>query len=145
MNVQKSIEKALSIVIDFSEMEIMETLAVVVANHKRSTSSSDDAMQVDVNIPALPHFLALCVKSPTSSAALRQAIRRYLTDGDSLLCILQVVDSWFTSWAYKEVKLFPSNKVLAKNEFGVLVVKPETHDKVDSELDTLPSLRNVGF
>lgn len=145
--IQSSIEQAFSTVLDLPESEILETLAYVVANHRKSRSLSGDAMQVDppnstiAGMPSLPQFLSLCVRYSTSAPALRIALRRYLSDADDLQCILEVLDNWILVWKSKEVKLLPSKKALGKNEFGVLTVL----NRQEGESDFLPPLNNVGI
>ncbi|KAL0070179.1 hypothetical protein AAF712_002669 [Marasmius tenuissimus] len=146
-----SITQSFSSVSDLQELEIVETLRYVLARHRHTqqpTASTDgDAMQVDSVTPiqddmsTLKEFLNLCLGYKVSPTPLRFALKRYMADVDDVACLLEVLDGWIAQWTSRELQLFPSKKLLDKNEHGVVVVKKETKK---AEL-SLPPLTEVLF
>ncbi|KAJ8087113.1 hypothetical protein PM082_005941 [Marasmius tenuissimus] len=146
-----SVVQSFSSVSDLQELEIVETLRYVLARHRHTqqpTASTDgDAMQVDFvtpiqdDMPTLKEFLNLCLGYKVSPTPLRFALRRYMADVDDVACLLEVLDGWIAQWTSRELQLFPSKKLLDKNEHGVVVVKKETKR---AEL-SLPPLTEVLF
>ncbi|KAK1220702.1 hypothetical protein PQX77_016528 [Marasmius sp. AFHP31] len=146
-----SIIQSFSSVSDLQELEIVETLRYVLARHRHTqqpTASTDgDAMQVDSvtpiqdDMPTLKEFLNLCLGYKVSPTPLRFALKRYMADVDDVACLLEVLDGWIAQWTSRELQLFPSRKLLDKNEHGVVVVKKE-NKKAESPL---PPLTEVLF
>lgn len=97
-------------VLDISEAELMETLQLIVASHRKSISAAGD-MQVDAgavsDVPSLPAFLALCIRYPTSPPALRLAIRDHLRDVDDTMVVLRVLEAWIKECTQRDAKLLP--------------------------------------
>ncbi|KAJ7601002.1 hypothetical protein C8J56DRAFT_911837 [Mycena floridula] len=136
----KSIEQAFTTVLDIPEPEIVETLAFVVAHYRQSKSA--DSMQIDSlpEIPALSDFLRLCVAYSSSHIPMRLAIRRYLSDGDDLVCILEILGNWMKILEGQEQKYLPSLKSLTNNEHGIPVVQDPGKK---AAAGGIPSLDNI--
>ncbi|KAJ3756420.1 hypothetical protein EV360DRAFT_47995 [Lentinula raphanica] len=130
-----SISLALTRVPDLREVEIVECLCFVLARHRHALrTTSLDAMQVDTtpdlndSTPSLLTFFNLILRYNFSPIPLRAALRRYLSDIDDVVCLLEVLDNWIGQWAGRDARLLPSNKALKKNELGIYVTKPEGKD-----------------
>jgi len=67
----------------------------------------------------------------------RAAFRRYFSDVDDVVCLLEVLDNWIGQWAGRDLRLLPSSKMMKKNEYGVLVLKP------DSTSSEVPSMMQI--
>ncbi|KAJ3884999.1 hypothetical protein GG344DRAFT_59887 [Lentinula edodes] len=123
----KSISLALTRVSDLQEAEIVECLCFVLARYRQARRpTSSDAMQIDSvpnmddDCPTLQAFLSLVLRYSYSPNPLRAAFRRYLSDVDDVICLLEVLNSWIGQWAGRDTRLLPSNKVVKQNELGVL-------------------------
>lgn len=53
-------------------------------------------MQVD-SVPTLQEGMKRCVRYPMIAAPLRVALRRYFMDPEDVVCVLEVLDQWFSS------------------------------------------------
>ncbi|KAJ4479070.1 hypothetical protein J3R30DRAFT_3473899 [Lentinula aciculospora] len=131
----KSICAALTRVSDLQEIEIVECLCYVLARYRQARRGvSVDAMQVDSapnmedDTPTLQAFLRLVLGYNLSLIPLRVAFRRYLSDVDDVVCLLEVLDAWVGQWAGRDTRLLPSNRMLKKNELGVLIMKSESQE-----------------
>lgn len=120
---------------DLQEVDVIECLCFVLARHRQAQRvASADAMQVDsassteTDVPSLADFLSLLLRSNFSPTSLRVAFRRYLSDVDDVVCLLEVLDSWMGQWAGRDLRFLPTNKMMKKNEHGVLVVKLDNKD-----------------
>ncbi|EJD53658.1 hypothetical protein AURDEDRAFT_180088 [Auricularia subglabra TFB-10046 SS5] len=87
---------------DVPETELLRLLKVVMAGPQKTKDK--DAMDVDSGahlgkMPQLPTFLSLCVSYPTSSQALRSAMREYLTQAEDIMTVLTVLDTWVGNWS----------------------------------------------
>ena len=116
---QEGIEIAFNKVLDLTEMEIVETLKVVLTHHRRcrppppkitSTSEVSDTMQVDLEVPpklsqstpitsssatlTLASYLHLVATYPTSRVPLLIAFRLYLQDPEDVTTLVQMLSSW---------------------------------------------------
>lgn len=157
---QKGIELAFNKVIDLTEIEIVETLRVVLANHRhipQSTSvpSSDvvNAMQVDSEppiptsqmtsthestCPALVSFLHLVTTYPMSRVPLLLSLLRYMQDPEDVTILLGILSDWIGKISKAEMdmgqsrKLIPGKKDLKKTKEGVWVVVGRKSEKAGS-------------
>ncbi|KAJ3908026.1 hypothetical protein F5879DRAFT_794504 [Lentinula edodes] len=144
----KSISLALTRVSDLQEAEIVECLCFVLARYRQARrATSSDAMQIDSvpgmdnECPTLQAFLSLVLRYSCSPNPLRAAFRRYLSDVDDVICLLEVLDSWIGQWAGRDTRLLPSNKMVKKNELGVYIM---TSESKDSSTD-IPSMLQITF
>ncbi|KAE9407182.1 hypothetical protein BT96DRAFT_874785 [Gymnopus androsaceus JB14] len=143
----KSITLALTHVTDLQEVDIVECLCFILARHRRTTSSN--AMQVDSSPsmdepPTLRAFLNLFLRYNFSAIPLRAAFRRYFSDVDDVVCLLEVLDNWIGQWAGRDLRLLPSSKMMKKNEYGILVLKPDsTSSEVPSMLQITTFLQSL--
>ena len=122
---QPLIELALGHVRDVTEDDLMSTLQHVVSHH-RSRASDGDAMQVDevgtgtgsmdTGVPTIPTFLSWCVTYKTSPSTLRMAIRKHLQDADDLVCLLEVIEGWISTWGARDVEMLPSSPPKKKQD-----------------------------
>jgi len=87
--------------------------------------------------PTLRAFLNLFLRYNFSTIPLRAAFRRYFSDVDDVVCLLEVLDNWIGQWAGRDLRLLPSSKMMKKNQYGVLVLKP------DSASSEVPSMLQV--
>ena len=87
-------------VLDIPENDVIMALKVVVSQHR---NNNDGSMQVDADTdtgpPTLPHFLSACVKYAMSPAALRLALHDHLREGEDIVCVLEVIESWISEHA----------------------------------------------
>ena len=150
---QTSIILSFASVSDLQELEIVETLRYVLARHRHTqptASTEADAMQVDSatliqdDMPKLKEFLNLCLRYKVSPIPLRFALKCYMADVDDIGCLLEVLDGWIAQWTSRELQLFPSKKLLEKNEHGVVVVKNE-NKKAESSIPPLTEVRFYGI
>ncbi|KAJ3806808.1 hypothetical protein F5876DRAFT_80319 [Lentinula aff. lateritia] len=144
----KSISLALTRVSDLQEAEIVECLCFVLARYRQARiATSSDAMQIDSvpsmdnDCPTLQTFLSLVLRYSCSPNPLRAAFRRYLSDVDDVICLLEVLDSWIGQWAGRDTHLLPSNKMVKKNELGVYIT---TLGDKDTPTD-IPSMLQITF
>ncbi|KAJ3992530.1 hypothetical protein F5050DRAFT_1579367 [Lentinula boryana] len=142
----KSICLALTRVPDLHEVEIVECLCFVLARHRHALrAASLDTMQVDSapslddDTPTLHTFLSLVLRYSFSLIPLRVAFRRYLSDADDVVCLLEILDAWIGQWAGRDARLLPSNKIIKKNKFGIYVMKL---DSKESQPD-IPSMLQI--
>lgn len=87
---------ALNHVVDISEDEIMAS-AKFLTDRQRKQGSNTNGMAVDASegyIPPLATYLSACVSYQFSFAAMRLAIRKYLSDAQDLVVILEILESW---------------------------------------------------
>lgn len=144
MSPQPSIDLALRHIPDLSENELIETLSAVTNSSLASTSTDPDAMQVDSTnlnqLPTLRDFLAtLLLYRQFTAPQLILAFRQHLRSAESITLVAQVLDEWIKVVQGQEMKLLPSKKDVAKNEFGALVVKEGT----GKPKTNLPSMKQV--
>ncbi|KAJ3936063.1 MAG: hypothetical protein NXY57DRAFT_306926 [Lentinula lateritia] len=144
----KSICSALTRVSDLQEAEIIECLCFVLARYRQARRpTSSDAMQIDSvssmndDCPTLQAFLSLVVRYSCSLNPLRAAFRRYLSDVDDVICLLEMLDSWIGQWAGRDTRLLPSNKTVKQNELGVYITTLESQDS----LADIPSMLQITF
>jgi hypothetical protein len=90
-------------VLDIPENDVILALKVVVSQHRNMNDGVSLSMQVDADTdtqpPTLPHFLSACVKYAMSPAALRLALHDHLREGEDIVCILEVIESWLSEHA----------------------------------------------
>ncbi|KIK64736.1 hypothetical protein GYMLUDRAFT_240697 [Collybiopsis luxurians FD-317 M1] len=150
----KSIFLALSHVSDLQELEILECLCFVLARHRQAQRrpALADAMQVDSapamgdSTPTLANFFAAVLRythTRSSAVELRAAFRRYLSDVDDIVCLLEVMDTWLGQWAGRDVRLLPTNKMIKKNEHGVMVVRDKDSVGSGKEGEDIPSMLHI--
>ncbi|KAG0705987.1 hypothetical protein DFH29DRAFT_904566 [Suillus ampliporus] len=92
----ESIMLAFNSVVDISEDDMISLAKALVAKEKQP-QTDPEAMDVDntfVWTPTLSAYMLACVSYPTSPAALRLAIRKYLPDAQDLIPILELLDGW---------------------------------------------------
>ncbi|KAG1756596.1 uncharacterized protein EDB91DRAFT_1093491 [Suillus paluster] len=92
----ESIMLAFNSVVDISEDDMISLAKALVAKEQQS-QTNPEAMDVDstqVWTPTLSAYMLACVSYPTSSAALRLAIRKHLPDAQDLIPILELLDGW---------------------------------------------------
>ncbi len=90
-------------------------------------------------MPTLREYFSLFLRYKISPIPLRAALRLYMSDVDDVVCLLEMLDTWMGQWAGRDLRLLPSNKMMKKNEYGVLMVKPDSSD-VD-----IPTMMQVSF
>ncbi|KII94615.1 hypothetical protein PLICRDRAFT_47642 [Plicaturopsis crispa FD-325 SS-3] len=101
----KSINLALSHVVDLPESDLAVLLKTVVARHRQTPS---DDMQVDTpsatsETPSLPTFLSKFIARATEPAALRSALRKHLNDAEDAVSVMEVVDCWMSDYAAQDI------------------------------------------
>ncbi|PPQ63334.1 hypothetical protein CVT24_006707, partial [Panaeolus cyanescens] len=144
----KAIELAFQSVNDLSESEIVETLQAVIASHRNSSSSSDeDAMQVDSTLPenappSVITFLNMAIQYPTSRAQMTRMVKKHIKDSADLANILKILDNWLIRWSKIDIRLLPNKKELKKNEQGVWVLAGRKADK-PKKMHDMPSFEKV--
>ncbi|KAF5365125.1 hypothetical protein D9757_012609 [Collybiopsis confluens] len=161
----KSIFLALTNVEDLEEVEIIECLCFILARHRQretqrtvsvsgSSAVATDAMQVDGpptsglgdSTPTLPVFLGAVLRYThvrSSTVSLRAAFRRYLSDVDDVVCLLEVLDGWMGQWAGRDIRLLPTTKMVKKNELGVFVLKDKDAGRKAEEDGDIPSMLQI--
>ncbi|KAJ4472786.1 hypothetical protein C8J55DRAFT_140911 [Lentinula edodes] len=144
----KSISLALTRVSDLQEAEIVECLCFVLARYRQARRpTSSDAMQIDSvpnmddDCPTLQAFLSLVLRYSYSPNPLRAAFRRYLSDVDDVICLLEVLDSWIGQRAGRDTRLLPSSKMVKQNELGVYITILESKDTSTD----IPSMLQITF
>ncbi|KAF5365127.1 hypothetical protein D9757_012603 [Collybiopsis confluens] len=153
----KSIFLALTNVEDLEELEIIECLCFILARHRQRQTQrmvTTDAMQVDGSstsglgdlTPTLPVFLGAVLRYThvrSSTVSLRAAFRRYLSDVDDVVCLLEVLDGWMGQWAGRDIRLLPTTKMVKKNELGVFVLKDKDAGRKAEEDGDIPSMLQI--
>lgn len=86
---------ALRSVVDVLEDEMM-SLVKFVCNLRRKKGSNPEAMvdSAEIWIPPLETVLSTCISCDFSSAAMRLAIRKHISDERDLVMILETTESW---------------------------------------------------
>jgi hypothetical protein len=108
-------ELAFEHVLDIQEGDMISVLKPVILHHRNSattTLSETDAMQVDsenVDIPPLPRFLSMCVTYTTTPADLRLAIHEHLREGEDVVCILEIMHEWISTWVSRDDLMAQTN------------------------------------
>lgn len=148
---QKCIELAFDKVIDLTELEITETLRVVLAHHRRPLQTTStpvsgvvDAMQIDsepsvatsqatskqlmTSCPNLISFLQHVVTYPTSRVPLLLSFRRCMQNPEDVTTLLKILSDWIAKSTKAEMdqgrsrKMMPTMKDLKKTKEGVWIV-----------------------
>jgi hypothetical protein len=108
---QRSVKLAFDTVRDLPEGDIISLLHTVVVAHKqRNNSATSDAMEVDSSIsqqgiPPLDEYLSLCVSYNYSHPALRLALRQHIPQGEDIVFLLKILESWITARSVEETDL----------------------------------------
>lgn len=124
-------------------MDIVECLCFILARHRRGPAMQvDSAPSMEDEPPTLRAFMNLFLRYNFSGIPLRAAFRRYFSDGDDVVCLLEVLDNWIGQWAGRDLRLLPSSKGMKKNEYGVLVLKP---DHGNTEIPSMLQVINCPF
>ncbi|KAF9478651.1 hypothetical protein BDN70DRAFT_879661 [Pholiota conissans] len=149
----KTIESTFSKVLDLTEVEIVESLRVVVTRHRNSQTPAPavDAMEVDPpatsiassDITSLPAMLSLLANYPTSRGPLLVVLRRYIQDAADLTAILQVLHGWIVQRINMDKQLMPTKKDLKKTEHGVWVVVGRKGEQKEKNAGEVPPLEKV--
>ena len=143
---------AFSAVLDLKESEIIESLHIIISEHRSSsTVPSDNAMQIDIpavatTVVPLPTFLNLSITYPTSRAPLVSAVRKQLRDAEDLTILLDILDKWLSQRTGMEEKLFPEKKDLTMTEYGVWTIAGRTAEKGKrKKLEEVPTFDEVNL
>ena len=157
--------------LDLTEMEIVETLKVVLTHHQRLPKIASDAMQVDSEAPpkssqptpvasssatplTLASYLHLVATYPTSRVPLLIAFRRYMQDPEDVTTLVQMLSSWIERRSKMDTdpgvcrKMMPNKKDLKKTKEGVWIVVDKTRQRenltmVNKKNPTIPPLEKV--
>ncbi len=161
-SMQKCIELAFNKVIDLTELEIIETLRVVLAHHRHSQQTTSmrvsgvvDAMQVDsepsvatsqatstrpmTTCPTLVPFLQPVVTYPTSRVPLLLSFRRCMQNPEDVTTLLKILSEWIAKSSKAEMdpghsrKMMPTKKDLKKTKEGVWVVTGRKGGRLETE------------
>ncbi|KIJ69813.1 hypothetical protein HYDPIDRAFT_178256 [Hydnomerulius pinastri MD-312] len=92
----ESLMLALHCVDDISEDEMISSAKFLI-DRQRKRENNPDAMEVDATVgyvPPLGTYLSACVSYSSTPAAMRLAIRKYLSDAQDLVVILETLESW---------------------------------------------------
>ena len=145
---------AFGAVLDLKESEIIESLHVIISQHRSSStvpSDNDNAMQIDTpavatTVVPLPTFLNLSITYPTSRAPLVSAVRKQLRDAEDLTILLEILDKWLIQRTGMEEKLFPEKKDLKMTEYGVWTIAGRTDEKGErKKLEKVPTFDEVNL
>ncbi|KAF8138842.1 hypothetical protein EV363DRAFT_1154246 [Boletus edulis] len=94
---------ALTRVADISEDELMASAKFLIDRQRKN----ENAMDVDASegyVPPLWSYLFACVSYPFSAAPMRLAIRKYLSDAQDLVMILEILENWIQGGTEHEVE-----------------------------------------
>ena len=143
---------AFGAVLDLKEYEIIESLHIIISEHRSSTTVlSDNAMQLDTpavatTVVPLPTFLNLSITYPTSRAPLVSAVRNQLRDAEDLTILLEILDKWLTQRTGMEEKLLPEKKDLKMTEYGIWTIAGRTTEKGErKKLEEVPTFDEVNL
>ncbi|KAF9528037.1 hypothetical protein CPB83DRAFT_907189 [Crepidotus variabilis] len=168
-SLQRAIELAFTRVLDLTEMEIVETLGIILVNQRGSFQRSldtydatehSDAMQIDLSgvlsatfptdkITPLARYLTLVASYPTSTLPLLLALRRHLQDPEDVSVILQILSDWLSRRTQLEMEignsrtLMPGKKDTKRTEEGVWVVVKRKGQTIKDQGGQVPGLEKL--